>query len=115
MSFVISGQSLANILPFYIFTENLLALGCLSWGAALMFSSWKEMTTNDAVFELKLLTSGPYDLVRHPFYTGLIGASFGLGILSDSVDRILYSSLLAIILVSEIRSFIDRALMLHAY
>lgn len=47
-----------------------------------------------------LNTTGVYSLCRHPFYTGLVAFSLGLGFSTDSFTRIALACLLGYVLVS---------------
>jgi protein-S-isoprenylcysteine O-methyltransferase len=50
----------------------------------------KEFTVNVAIIEgHRLVTSGPYQLIRHPSYTGLLMVFLGLGIHSNHIVGIL--------------------------
>ena len=42
-----------------------------------------------------LKTTGIYGLVRHPLYTGLLSVQMGIALLTDSLDRLLLTVLLA--------------------
>jgi len=54
----------------------------------------KEFNVNVAIIEgHRLVTSGPYQLIRHPSYTGLLLISLGIGIHSNHIVGILALSL----------------------
>jgi protein-S-isoprenylcysteine O-methyltransferase Ste14 len=64
--------------------------GTLAWAGAL-FAAWAKLTLGrwfSASFGIKpgheLVTRGPYAVVRHPTYLGLIALGAGLGIAYDS-------------------------------
>jgi protein-S-isoprenylcysteine O-methyltransferase Ste14 len=62
------------------------------WGRRFLGSNWSQEVTLKENHEL--ITSGPYALVRHPIYTGLL-----LGILGCAVARGEWRGLLALLLV----------------
>jgi protein-S-isoprenylcysteine O-methyltransferase Ste14 len=62
------------------------------WGRRHLGKNWSQAVTVKADHEL--ITSGPYALVRHPIYTGLL-----LGIIGSAVARGEWRGLLAVALV----------------
>jgi protein-S-isoprenylcysteine O-methyltransferase Ste14 len=45
-----------------------------------------------------ILSEGPYNFARHPLYGGVILTGFGIAITSDSMERMLFAIILAIIM-----------------
>ncbi len=66
------------------------AVGLILFAAGLIFAVWARihigrnwgmpMSQKD---EPELVTSGPYRVVRHPIYTGILAAGFGTGVALD--------------------------------
>jgi len=94
--------------PFPFFNARFLPLGDWSFwtgaaltGCGLLFSVWarRHLGTNwsrDVTLKKdhELITSGPYALVRHPIYTGLL-----LGLLGSAIGRGEWRGLLAVLMV----------------
>jgi protein-S-isoprenylcysteine O-methyltransferase Ste14 len=69
-------------------TALLIAGMALRWYS--IYYLGKEFTVNVAIIEgHRLVTSGPYQLIRHPSYTGLLMIFLGLGIHSNHIVGIL--------------------------
>lgn len=70
--------------PLFEYIALLLVIGgiALRWSSIIYLG--REFTVNVAIIEgHRLVTSGPYKLIRHPSYTGLILIFIGLGIHSN--------------------------------
>jgi protein-S-isoprenylcysteine O-methyltransferase Ste14 len=50
----------------------------------------------------ELVTTGPYKLVRHPMYGGLIIFAIGLSMATESVERAVFTGVLLLLLVSTL-------------
>ena len=89
------------VLPHPVFSGHAFEYGAaalLMAGMALRWSSiiflGKQFTVHVAIIEgHRLVTNGPYTLVRHPSYTGLLMIFLGLGIHSNHMVGILALSL----------------------
>lgn len=85
------------LLPHPVFYGHVFEYGSAAILCAGMALRWfsifylgKEFTVNVAIIEgHRLVTNGPYQLVRHPSYTGLLLIFLGLGIYSNHMVGIL--------------------------
>lgn len=89
------------ILGDYIFA--LAGPGLLLGGLSLILAAALELGENITPFpapveENNLKTGGVYAYCRHPIYAGLVAACFGLGVVSESPQRMLIAGVLAIFL-----------------
>lgn len=91
----------------YVFDFNLLTinsyyligyfgLGTTIIGALIVVIALLQLNTNlspfpSPKFNTSLIKSGVYKFIRHPIYTGIILASFGYGLYTDSFYKILIS------------------------
>ena len=69
-----------------------LGLGFSAWARALLGRNWSGTVTVKTGHEL--IVAGPYRLVRHPIYTGLLLAFLGTAVAQDQ-----WRALLALLLV----------------
>lgn len=80
-----------GVLPLPVVSPWMVVLGALLVAAGAAFRLW-AITTLGAFFTVdvvlrcqhELVTDGPYRLVRHPAYTGLLLSFLGLGVASQS-------------------------------
>ena len=93
----------APIIPGVHQLTALIGLGSIAGGGLLAASAALDL--GDAltpwpkpVAANELKTDGVYALCRHPIYGGLVGACFGLGLLSDSSERLLLAAALYVLL-----------------
>jgi protein-S-isoprenylcysteine O-methyltransferase Ste14 len=75
--FLLSQRNLATIISGFFFT--VLGLIFAVWSRAKLGNSWSGEAK--LVSNQKLITDGPYKVVRHPIYTGQIVAVFGTAII----------------------------------
>jgi protein-S-isoprenylcysteine O-methyltransferase Ste14 len=80
-----------------------MALGLLlmAWGALLAAAALMRLGQNDSLTALpyprdegRLVESGPYGLVRHPIYSGLISGAFGYALWVNGWLTLVYAALL---------------------
>ena len=76
----------------YRFGPSVQAVGVVFCGAGIAFAIWarrhlgKNWSGTPSIKEdHELVTSGPYALVRHPIYTGMLAALFGSALVSGVV------------------------------
>ena len=98
MTFVFFG------VPFFIsFFIKLSGLLSTFLGIYLMFRGVWDLKDNVTPFIYpiegnRLITTGVYDVVRHPIYTGLLFFSAGVAIASDSIEKAVLTAILAYLL-----------------
>jgi protein-S-isoprenylcysteine O-methyltransferase Ste14 len=71
------------------------------WARRHLGSNWSRSVTIKQDHEL--ITSGPYALVRHPIYTGLLTAFFGTAIATTQLRGLIAFALIAISLLYKLR------------
>ena len=81
--------------PLWPRTPLIVALGVLVHVSALLFAVWarKHLGRNwsgaiTAKAEHQLVRTGPYRLVRHPIYTGMLGMFFGTMLVSGELHAV---------------------------
>ncbi len=76
------------------------AAGIFIFAAGLFILFWGSYALRKAVFVPgnKLLTKGPFAVVRHPMYLGGITGAFGLALFAGSLFAMVYSFILALVL-----------------
>ena len=79
---------------------GLIAAGALLFGSGLLYLfRAKSFTANPRPLATgRLIRSGPYGIVRHPVYSGLILGAFGLGLVRLSTPTLVAAVILFVIL-----------------
>jgi protein-S-isoprenylcysteine O-methyltransferase Ste14 len=92
----------AGIWPFCIgAVVTLLGLSFAVWARQHLASNWSSAVTIKEGHEL--ITSGPYALVRHPIYTGILTGFIGTAIALAQVRGVIGFALILIVLWSKLR------------
>jgi protein-S-isoprenylcysteine O-methyltransferase Ste14 len=110
-----------GILDYRLYGNNAIAwLGTVLTFTGVAFSIWARVTLGrywSGIITLKqghrLITAGPYRLVRHPIYTGFIVGSFGSALTAARVDAGAGFAIIAISLVFKLRR--EEALMTREF
>ena len=88
----------------------LLGFGISVWARLTLGANWSgRVTIKD---DHQLITSGPYKLIRHPIYTGIITAVLGSAIALDKLQGLLSFVIVLVIYLRKLR-IEERALLLH--
>ena len=80
---------------------NVLGLGFAVWARVFLGSNWSRSVTIKQDHEL--ITGGPYGLVRHPIYTGLLTGFLGSAIAIAQVRGLVAFALIFAVLWSKLR------------
>jgi protein-S-isoprenylcysteine O-methyltransferase Ste14 len=106
LSLILSGKLVFQIFPLLGFIVFMSSVVALITGTTLVVTSISSLKDNVNFFSAPvndiLHTDGSYEFVRHPLYGGLILSAFGFSILTNSVERMLFSIALTLILVRKI-------------
>jgi protein-S-isoprenylcysteine O-methyltransferase Ste14 len=80
---------------------TVLGLGLTVWARRMLGTNW---SANPSIkVDHELITSGPYALVRHPIYTGLLLAIFGSFLPASRFSDILSFAIAVVLLVIKLR------------
>ncbi len=76
------------------------AFGLFLFGAGIFIILWGGYSLRKAVFipRDKLISTGPFVIVRHPMYFGGITGAFGLAFFAGSLLAVIYSMILGLVL-----------------
>ena len=86
-------------------------LGFSIWARLTLGTNWSGMPTIKKDHEL--IQRGPYGLVRHPIYTGLLVAIFGTCLADGRVGSFAVFGTMVIMLIVKLKT--EEALMLHQF
>lgn len=92
-----------------------LGLGAVAWGLAINYATMQANTFASATIGLetdqRVISAGPYAIVRHPMYSGIAVLVLGMPIALDSVAALAISVILIALLVLRL---LDEERMLRA-
>jgi protein-S-isoprenylcysteine O-methyltransferase Ste14 len=100
--------------PWMVFTGALLViagLGFAVWARLILAGNWSGMVTLKRGHEL--IRTGPYALVRHPIYTGLLTAMLGNAVTIDEVRGVLAFAVITAAFLNKLRT--EEAFMEQAF
>lgn len=86
------------------------SLGLVAW-AYRVFGSWRLLAQIDADHEL--ITDGPFTLIRHPVYTGIVGAYVGTFFVVPTIGFLI--AVLLIALTHDIRARVEEGVLTTAF
>lgn len=108
LAFIVLGQIPAGVFPIFGGIVRTVAVSSLISGIVIIVLSVQYIrpenlniyaSPTNATF---VCTSGPYELVRHPLYGGLVALSLGLAMITNSMERTVLTALLFWILDQKI-------------
>lgn len=87
----------------FLFGPGILLLGVLTMILSVLelgpsLSPWPVVTSSQS----ELVTTGPFAVVRHPIYSGLLAACFGFSVVTESIVRLLLTALLLRVLDAKV-------------